>query len=397
MTASLLLVNALVLGASFEAALIFPLESFHNHSSSIVETPGGDLLAAWFHGTGERWADDVVVLGARKRAGEAAWSEPFLLADTPELPDCNPVLFMDPRGALWLFWITVQDNQWGGSLLKCRISRDYAGDGPPVWAWQDVIHVRPLELEERFLKVIDDGMELHGALMDSLSPDMKEQALAVRELAQQKLPCRLGWMTRTQPILLDDGAMMLGLYSDVFNCSLAAFTRDWGQTWSFSAPILDPDASMLGNIQPAFAQRKNGEIAAFMRDNGLPKQVRCASSADGGIHWSSVLMTGIPNSGASVDVKVLRSGRWVLVCNDLLIGRHRLAAYLSEDEGLSWKWSRAIEETDFEGGSFSYPTIIQTQDDALHVTYSYTRRDAEGSAIKHARFTEDWIQERPAP
>lgn len=29
----------------YEAELIFPAEKFHNHSSTIVETPKGDLLA----------------------------------------------------------------------------------------------------------------------------------------------------------------------------------------------------------------------------------------------------------------------------------------------------------------------------------------------------------------
>ncbi|MHC4074033.1 MAG: exo-alpha-sialidase, partial [Planctomycetota bacterium] len=38
---------------------IFPLQGKHVHSSSIVECPNGDLLACWFHGSGERTADDV--------------------------------------------------------------------------------------------------------------------------------------------------------------------------------------------------------------------------------------------------------------------------------------------------------------------------------------------------
>jgi predicted neuraminidase len=45
--------------------LVFPLEHWHNHASMIVEAPNGDLLVDWFHGSGERTADDVVVRGAR--------------------------------------------------------------------------------------------------------------------------------------------------------------------------------------------------------------------------------------------------------------------------------------------------------------------------------------------
>jgi predicted neuraminidase len=386
------LVTQLLFAATlFEAELIFPPNAQHNHGSSIAETPQGDLIAAWFHGSGERQADDVVIQGARKRAGTQEWSKPFIMADTPDLPDCNPALFMDPRGVLWLFWITVQDNMWGGSLLKYRTSRNYEGDGPPVWEWQDVIHARPRDLEKRFLTLIDEGIQTYGGLLGKFLPTLEEEAGKLRELAQEKLGQRLGWMTRTPPIMVDATTLMLGLYSDVFNCSLAAFTRDWGATWSFSTPILDPDISMLGNIQPAFARRKDGEIAAFMRDNGLPKQVRYAFSSDEGITWSPVLITGIQNPGSSVDVEVLQSGNWVLVCNDDMTGRHRLAVYLSSDEGRTWNRSRVIEETAFDTGSFSYPAIIQAKDESLHVTYSYRKNEVEGSSIKHVRFNEAWI------
>lgn len=391
----MLLSVAMLLSActvALEGELIFQSNDYHNHGSSIVETAQGDLIAVWFHGTGERQSDDVLLQGARKRKGNAEWSEPFIMADTPDLPDCNPVLFMDPRGVLWLFWITVQDNMWGGSLLKYRTSTDYDGDGPPNWNWQDVIHARPVELEERFLKVVDEGIEMYGDVIENFVPDMKKEVEKVREMAKEKLYQRLGWMTRVPPIMLADGRMMLGLYSDVYNCSLAAFTNNWGETWSFSTPIMDPDVTMLGNIQPAFAQRKDGTIMAFMRDNGLPKQVRFATSEDNGHTWGQVFITGISNPGSSVDVEVLKSGNWVMICNDTLLGRHLLSAYLSGDEGATWKYSRTIEESEYEQGSFSYPSVIQADDGTLHVTHSYNRKEIQGSAIKHVQFSEDWIK-----
>ncbi len=84
------------------AELIFPLEHWHNHSSAIVETPGGDLLVCWFHGSGERTADDVLVQGARLKKGRQ-WSARFLLADTPGYPDTNATLLIDPQQRLWMF------------------------------------------------------------------------------------------------------------------------------------------------------------------------------------------------------------------------------------------------------------------------------------------------------
>ena len=63
----------------------------------------------------------------------AEWGEPFVLADTPGHPDCNPVLWIDDDDRLWLFWSAILSNEWGSSLVKYRISTNYlAMDGPPA-------------------------------------------------------------------------------------------------------------------------------------------------------------------------------------------------------------------------------------------------------------------------
>ena len=82
---------------------IFPPENYHNHSSSLVETPQGDLIACWFHGRGECTDDSLVILGARKKKGTSEWSKPFLMADNQNLPDQNCTMFIDPDKRLWLF------------------------------------------------------------------------------------------------------------------------------------------------------------------------------------------------------------------------------------------------------------------------------------------------------
>ena len=37
-----------------------------------------------------------------------------------------------------------------------------------------------------------------------------------------------------------------------------------------------------------------------------------------------------------------------------------------------------------------YPSVIQSRDGAIHVTYSYFT--PEGKSIKHVRFNEDWVR-----
>src|SRR5262249_31705740 len=53
--------------AFLESELIFPLEHWHNHASCIVEAADGDLLVCWFHGSGERTADDVKISNDTER------------------------------------------------------------------------------------------------------------------------------------------------------------------------------------------------------------------------------------------------------------------------------------------------------------------------------------------
>jgi predicted neuraminidase len=388
------LIMALALPAMTQdmtSELIFPFNPKHNHGSSIVETPEGDLLACWFHGSGERTADDVLVQGARKRAGEDTWSAPFVMADTQDLPDCNPVLFVDPRGTLWLFWIAVQDNQWGGSLLKYRTATDYAGDGPPNWDWQDVIHTRPQELETRFLALIETAAEQLGPLLSAVE-GFEDMVTMVTAAAKDKLSRRLGWMTRNHPIMVNDKRMVLGLYSDVFNCSVAAITEDWGETWTTSYPILSPRLNELSNIQPCFVQRKNGDIVAYMRDNGIPKRIRTAVSKDLGMTWDDYGMLDIRNPGSSVEVIALESGAWLLICNDTHSGRHKVTLYLSEDEGATWPIRRALEDFEPDAGTGSYFSIIQAKDGTIHTTYSFKTQEQEGSTIKHVRFDEAWVR-----
>src|SRR3954469_18818379 len=109
LTAALFLC-ALCLSAAapeYSGELIFPQEKWHNHSSSIVELPNGDFLVCWFHGSGERTADDVVIRAARWIKATGRWTEPFLLADTPGFPDTNPVLFLDNKQRLFLLWPAI--------------------------------------------------------------------------------------------------------------------------------------------------------------------------------------------------------------------------------------------------------------------------------------------------
>jgi predicted neuraminidase len=380
--------------------LIFPLEHWHNHGSSVVELPDGSLIVCWFHGSGERTADDVVIRGARLKKGADRWSEPFLMADTPDYPDTNSTMLLDPQGRLWLLWPTILANEWHTALMKYRIASDARGEGPPRWDVSEVLHVTPGEVFERIVHE-----ETDRTIASEKPTGARLAYLEGRKTgASDKLTRRLGWMTRAHPIVIDGTRLIVPLYSDGFDFSLMAFTDDWGATWRTSTPLVG-----AGNVQPTLARRTDGTIVAYMRDNGPPpKRLMTSTSRDRGETWSPVEDTGIFNPGTGAEVIVLRNGNWVLINNDLERGRHSLAVSLSEDEGRTWPWTRHLERDSDpspeaqHNGQYHYPSIIQASDGTLHATYSYfappptVTPDAEGrlprKAIKHAHFNEAWLR-----
>ena len=349
---------------SQEPQFIFPLQEEHVHASSLVSLPNGDLLAAWFQGGGERTADDARIMGARKQAGSDTWSEPFLLADTPFIPDCNPVLFLNGRGKLFLIWIAVQANAWESSVLRIRTSSDFVQTGAPRWAWQDNLFLKPdedflKEVKERFAELPDAG---HG-WAEYAAPYEKQ----ILEAAADPRKRSFGWMTRIKPLILPDGKIVLPLYSDGFNFSLMAISEDDGETWKPGLPLVGK-----GPIQPALALRSDGTLLALMRDSGdSPSRVHRSRSSDGGYRWKLSQKTDLPNT-ASVELLRLQDGRMLFLGNDVDDGRYRLSFYVSNDEGENWGKRHVLEDhPKIKNQGFSYPSLIQSADGLIHLSYSY--------------------------
>jgi predicted neuraminidase len=382
-----------------QGEFLFPKETWHNHASCIVEAPNGDLIVCWFHGSGERTADDVKILGARKRKGETVWSEPFVMADTPDYPDTNCAMFIDPQARLWLLWPTILANRWESALMKYRISTNYLSDGPPVWNVNEVMHVTP---GPEFVETVNAWLTKEEPRADALpTPETKERARTyfseVRRQANDKLSRRLGWMTRAHPFVLEGQRLIVPLYSDGFSFSLMAITDNWGATWKTSTPLCG-----LGNIQPSIVQRKDGSLFTLMRDNGLaPKRLHQSTSRDRGETWSEVTDSALPNPGAGAEIIGLKNGNWLLISNDTERGRGSLAVQISDDEGVTWKWKRHLEKDEQNSAreEYHYPSVIQARDGTLHASYSHHLKPLASDAgakpaktIKHSHFNEEWIR-----
>lgn len=427
--------DAVSVQKDFEANIIFPLQSEHVHGPAVVALPNGDLLSAWFQGSGERWADDVRIMGARLTKGDTAWSDTFLMADVPGFPDINPMLFLDTQERLWLMWYPVIANQWETSLPMYRISEDYTAPGAPVWAWQDVLFVKPGDKTERGIQPGDRFVEetrqqlqayevyFKETLMPTLSDTMQSELLLawenykakidslakgenmlrsgrIRENGEERsatlgypLSRRIGWQTKNKPLILGE-RLIVPLYSDGLDCSLFAITDDGGSTWQFSNPVMGG----IG-IQPAIAIQKDSTLVAYLRDNGPPPQrIQRTESTDRGLTWTIAKDTNLPNPGAGFDMVTLDNGEWLIVYNDTEEGRHDLTVALSDDEGKTWAWEKHLEhdERGEQATASHYPAVIQGKDGRIHTVYSYHHNDRDGGphkTIKYASFPVSWMKE----
>ncbi|OVE79867.1 hypothetical protein BVY01_01335, partial [bacterium I07] len=306
-------------------------------------------------------------------------------ADTPGFRAGNPFFFIHRLERLWLFYVPVLANRWERALLKYRRSDNYQKKIEPVWTWQDVITLAP---GDRFADDVKKGL-------DELVPEepmWAEYALPytrlLKKAAEDPVKRQIGWMTRTHPLTLPSGRILLPLYSDGFNTCLIAISDDDGSTWRPSRPIVG-----LAPEQPSLVRKKEGTLIAYLRDAGdAPYRVLISSSTDEGQSWTLARDTELPNPGSSVEAVVLEDGRWIMALNDTEDGRHQMAVIMSDDEGRTWPWKRYVGKSPQRDRSYSYPSIIQSKDGTIHLTYSY--KENRKASIKHARFDPDWIKEK---
>lgn len=415
------------------ANIIFKYQEEHVHGSTIVGLPNGDLLSAWFQGSGERWADDVRIMGARLSKGDTTWSETFLMADVPGFPDINPILFMDKQQRLWLMWYPVLANQWETSIPMYRISENYTGPGAPVWTWQDVLFVKAGDKTERgiqpddlFVRQVavqlrDYEIYMKENLIPAMPEGLKSQMLQHWQKYKKKLDSlskgenmirsgrikdgdheksadlgypltrRIGWQTKNKAVFAGN-RMIVPLYSDGLDCSLFAITDNGGKNWIFSNPILGG-----AGIQATIGIKKDSSLVAYLRDNGPPpNRMQRTESHDNGLTWTIPKDDILPNPGAGFDMVTLSNGEWLIVFNNQEENRFNLTVAISDDEGQSWKWKKNLEhDSRTEKSTAShYPSVIAGGDGRIHVVYSFHRNDiTPGKTIKYASFPLHWVKE----
>jgi hypothetical protein len=318
-------------------------------------TPGGRLWAAWVSGGDDPNA--YFVVASSDDRGES-WSQPRLVIDPPDHPSGLKVsiivgnLWTDPLGRLWLFFdqgFEQFDGRSGNWCIRC----DNPDAAEPVWTAP---------------RRIGFGMSLNKPIVHSSGDWL--------------LPVSLWDRGKIKPTVL---AIEPNPYPelDPLRMSNVFVSRDKGESWERRGGVSIPRPQF---DEAVLIERAGGEVWMSCRsETGIWE----SSSHDVGASWSEPARSAIGHINARHAIRRLASGNLLLVKHGTEVGtatakRRDLTAFLSDDDGRSWKGGLLLEgraERDC-----SYPDICQFADGSIGVLYDYGRADP--SEIMLARISE---------
>jgi predicted neuraminidase len=203
---------------------------------------------------------------------------------------------------------------------------------------------------------------------------------------------------KNKPIALADGTWLAGSSvetDDEWYCQIER-SDDQGKTWAITQ-ILKLDGHPKGIIQPTLWESKPGHVHALMRSRDVGRICR-SYSTDGGLTWSSVYPTELPNNNSGIDITTLVSSPGdpgaddafaplALIYNPIseagLSKRTPLVIAISYNNGQTWRDRLVLQD---QPGEFSYPAIIPTAN-GVALTYTFNR-----SHIQFARYSLEDLQ-----
>ena len=316
------------------------------HAATIAEVKG-QLVCSFFGGTAER-NPDVGIWVSRKFNGK--WTPVVEIANGVQSPDLryptwNPVLFKPREGDLMLFYkVGPSPGQWWGMVKT-------SNDGGCTWS------------------------------------------------EAQKMGDGLIGPVKNKPIQLEDGAIVAGSSTEDNGWRVhIERSTDGGNNWKIVGPINNGDE--VGAIQPTLLTYPDGRIQMLCRtrysENGFIAQ---SWSEDGGLTWSEMNATVLPNNNSGLDGVTLADGRQLLVYNHSTRnqpgmghkGRGILNVALSRD-GKNWEAALVLDYEDGQDRQFSYPSVIQTADGLVHIVYTWHRK-----RIKHVVLDPAKLETVPMP
>lgn len=307
----------------------------HTGIPSIAVSAGGRLWATWYgSNTGGEDSNNYCTL-ATSSDGGISWKE-VLVAD----PDGEgPLRAFDPE-----VWVSPEN------IL--------------FWTWTERVSVLQAEAKDPNAGCLSspkrDRLMCAGFPADNeiVSPFPEP-----RQIARGVMMCK--------PALLDDGTWLFPVahwYEEPSACFYAS--TDKGATFTLRGGVTLPKVNRLFD-EHTLVQLGDGGLLSFQRgDRGT--NVFESTSHDRGRTWQQVKPARFKHASTRHFLKKLADGRILLVKNgeiDEDCGRRKLKAFISDDDGKSWKGGLLLDER----SDVSYPDGDQGPDGRIYVVYDRDR------------------------
>jgi len=252
------------------------------------------------------------------------FSEPIAVAYKEEHRCFDPCLWIDPLGRLWFTWSLMPEH--GTYAVICN---DPDAD---ELKWSDVFFVG------------------HDVMMN------KPTILSTGE-----------WLF---PIAVwNDGVRVLSSKYDSKEKEKRSFvyrTIDHGKTFEKLGGADVPNRSFDEHM---VVELNDGRLAMYVRTY---YGIGVSYSFDCGKTWAMGRDSGLGGPSSRFFIKRLDSGRILLINHNNSKTRSNLTAYLSEDDGKTWKYSLLIDERD----EVSYPDVAVGADGSIYIVYDRERGDS---------------------
>lgn len=303
----------------------------------IERTGDGRLWVTWYSGgDGEGPENYVLLVGSDDGGG--SWSEPRLAIDPPgHVRAFDPCLWVDPLGRLHLFW--AQENvKWDGRAGVWTTTRRDGNWSGPRRLCDGIMMNKPT--------VLQNGDWIYPATRWDLRPQVRgyRDTLGLSGDDIDRL---------TTPV--DAGSVPTTVYR----------SRDYGQSVQRLGGPQVPGSQWSPN-EHTVVEREDGRLWMLVRTSyGIGESF----SSDGGHSWTPVRDSGIEHPASRFFVRRLGSGALLLVKHASATERTGLVAFLSTDDGQSWKGGFAIEDRE----SVSYPDAVQDPDGRIWLVYDHDR------------------------
>ena len=329
-------------------------------------TPKGRHWVAWI---GYEDGANAILLAAKSDDDGATWSKPCLVIDAlldhnylafrnkdfpkQSMPDSQlpwfPVgrtvilgnFWTDPLGRLWLFFDQTMNQHDGRGGLWVTICENPDAENPSWSAPKRIWHGGMLNKPT----VLSSGEWLLPAYLLQHYP---------RYMFPELEPYR--------------GVNLLA-------------SKDQGKTWKLRSVQKFPNPDWH---EPMVVEKQNGQLWMLTRTaTGIMETF----SNDRGYSWTEPAPTkSFKHPNARFFFRRLASNRLILIKHGDKLNEHngrvQLSAWLSEDDGETWKGGLVIDER----AGISYPDGTQGPDGTIYVTYDYLRRNG---TIYMAKFTEE--------